>query len=191
MAIAVLVAALTTSLSVCIAHAEGLYREDSYRSLIADNKAYRVGDVLTVQVFENSTATSTADTGTRRKNALNASLTHGPKTVGQTGIGVDSDFDGGGTTQRTNRVLATISVTVREVFPNGELKVAGEQMLTVNEELQKVSLEGRVRPLDISEGNIVLSTRLADARITYLGEGDLAERSQRAWWRKFLDAVGF
>jgi flagellar L-ring protein precursor FlgH len=53
-----------------------------------------------------------------------------------------------------------------------------------------VSLEGRVRPQDISDGNVVLSTRLAEARITYLGEGELSQRQQRAWWRKLLDWVG-
>jgi flagellar L-ring protein precursor FlgH len=51
-------------------------------------------------------------------------------------------------------------------------------------------LDGRVRPQDISDGNLVLSTRLADARITYVGEGDLSDRARRAWWRRFLDAVG-
>jgi flagellar L-ring protein FlgH len=53
-----------------------------------------------------------------------------------------------------------------------------------------VTLEGRVRPQDISDGNVVLSTRLAEARITYLGEGEVSQRQQRAWWRKLLDWAG-
>ena len=101
------------------------------------------------------------------------------------------DFDGGGRTQRTSRLLTTVSVTVREVLPGGQLRIAGAQSLTVNEELQTVTLEGLVRPADISDGNVVLSTRIADARITYLGEGDVAERNRRPWWRKVLDTVGF
>lgn len=170
--------------------AESLYQEQSFRPLTSDNKAFRVGDLLTVQVFENSSATTSADTGTRRKNSLSADLGHRGNTVAQTGIGVGGDFDGGGKTQRTNRVLATLSVSVREILPNGELRVAGEQLLTVNDEPQKVTLEGRVRPLDISDGNIVLSTRLADARISYQGEGDIAERNRRPWWRNLLDFAG-
>lgn len=171
-------------------HAESLYQEQTYRPLTADNRAFRVGDVLTVQVFENSSATTSADTGTRRSNGLSAELSHRSGTVGQTGIGVSGSFDGGGRTQRTNRVLATLSVSVQEVLPNGDLRVAGEQLLTVNQEPQKVTLEGRVRPFDISDGNVVLSTRLADARISYVGEGDIAERNRRPWWRNLLDIMG-
>jgi flagellar L-ring protein FlgH len=172
------------------ATATSLYNESTFRPLTADNKAFRVGDILTVQVFENSSATTSADTGTRRKNNLNAELTHGTRRVAETGIAVGGDFDGGGRTQRANRVLITLSVSVKEVLPNGDLRVGGEQLLLVNEEQQKVTLEGRVRPQDVSDSNVVLSTRLADARITYLGEGEVSERQQRAWWRKLLDWVG-
>ncbi|MBN9053127.1 MAG: flagellar basal body L-ring protein FlgH, partial [Rhizobiales bacterium] len=84
----------------------------------------------------------------------------------------------------------SVTVTVTEVVPNRELRVAGEQLLTVNEELQKVNLEGRVRPQDISNGNVVLSTRLADARITYVGEGDVSERARRSAWRRIFDWLG-
>lgn len=176
-----------------LSHAQGvsLYDEKNYRPLTADNKAFRVGDVLTVQVFENSSASSSADTDTRRKNSLSADLSHRGETKAQTGVNVASDFDGGGHTQRANRLLVTLSVTVREVLPNGDLAVTGEQVLTVNQEPQRVTLEGRVRPVDVSDGNIVLSTRLADAKITYVGEGDIAERNQRPWWRKLLDWTGF
>lgn len=173
------------------AAAESLYQEGSFQPLTADNKAFRVGDSLTVQVFENSSATSSADTDTRRKNDLSGSVTHnGGKLVGQFGIGIAGDFDGGGRTQRTNRLLATLSVTVLEVLPNRDLRVAGEQQLMVNDELQKVNLEGRVRPQDISTGNVVLSTRLADARITYVGEGDVSDRARRSAWRRILDWLG-
>lgn len=167
-----------------------LYDEGTFRPLTGDRKARAVGDVLTVQVFESSSASTSADTGTRRKNNLNAELTHVARPVAETGIGVNGEFDGGGRTQRTNRVLITLSVTVREVLPNGDLRLAGEQTLLINQERQRVTLEGRVRPQDVSDSNMVLSTRLADARITYLGEGEVSERQQRAWWRKLLDWAG-
>lgn len=172
------------------ASAESLYREGSYRPLTADNKAFRVGDVLTVQVFENASATTSADTGTRRKNNLSADLTRNSGRSAGGSVGVSGDFDGGGRTQRSNRVLITLSVSVRDVLPNGDLLVGGEQLLVINDEQQKVVLEGRVRPHDVSDGNVVLSTRLADARISYHGEGALSERQQRAWWRKLFDWVG-
>lgn len=179
-------------LSTSAALAESLYQEGTFRPLTADNKAFQVGDSLTVQVFENSSATTSANTGTRRANDINGSVTQtGNRTVGQLGIGVTGEFDGGGRTQRANKLLATLTVTVLEVLPNKELRVAGEQLLTVNEELQKVNLEGRVRPQDISDGNVVLSTRLADARITYVGEGDVSDRARRSGWRRVFDWLGF
>ncbi len=170
--------------------AQSLYQESSFRPLTGDNKAFRAGDTLTVQVFENSAATTSAETGTRRNNSLSAQFNRNDRSSGQASLGIAGDFDGGGKTQRANRLLATLSVTVREVLANGDLKVAGEQLLVVNDEPQKVTLEGRVRPTDISDGNIVLSTRLADARISYLGEGDIAQRNRPAWWRNFLDWMG-
>lgn len=184
--------ALVVALSVLPpAFGESLYQEGSFRPLTADNKAFRAGDSLTIQVFENSSASTSANTGTKRSNDITGSVTHtGNRVVGQLGIGVSGEFDGGGRTQRANKLLATLTVTVQEVLPNGELKVAGEQLLTVNEELQKVNLEGRVRPQDISDGNVVLSTRLADARITYVGEGDVSDRTRRSGWRRILDWLG-
>lgn len=183
---------LVMSTAIAQVWAGSLYDAQTFKPLTADNKAFRIGDALTVQVFENSSATTSADTETRRKNDLNASaLSANGGNLAQAGLTVNGGFDGGGRTQRTNRLLATVSVTVQEVLPNGDLRIAGEQLLTVNEEQQKVNLEGRVRPQDISDGNIVLSTRLADARITYVGEGDVTERSKRGVWRQFLDWLGF
>jgi flagellar L-ring protein precursor FlgH len=171
--------------------AQQLYNEATYRALAGDRKALRVGDVITVQVYEQSSATTSTDTSTQRTNALNAGYAS-TRSGGQHGgsIAVGGSFDGGGTTQRANKLLVTLSVSVREVLPNGDLKLAGEQTLTVNEEQHKVSLEGRVRPQDVSGDNIVLSTRLADAHIEYLGDGDLSDRQKRGWWRKLLDALG-
>jgi len=171
--------------------AQSLYNESNYRALAGDNKAFRVGDVITVQVYENSSATSSADTSTQRTNNLSAaaSTLSGSRQLGGS-IGVAGNFGGGGKTQRANRLLATLSVNVQEILPNGDLKVSGEQLLTVNEEQHKVNLEGRVRPQDISSDNVVLSTRLADARIDYIGEGDLSERQKRGWWRKLVDWLG-
>ena len=88
-------------------------------------------------------------------------------------------------------MLATLTVNVTAVLPNGDLAIAGEQMLTVNDEKHKVKLSGRVRPQDVSGENAVLSTRIADARIDYVGDGDLTERQRRGWWRKVIDWLGF
>lgn len=178
-------------IQINVGMAASLYKEDTYRPLTGDSKAFRAGDLLTVQVFENSSAVTSADTGTRRKIGQSAELSHSGGKGGQASLGINGDFDGGGKTQRTSRLLATLSVTVKEVLPNGELKVAGEQLLTVNDEPQTVTLEGRVRPADVSNDNVVLSTRMADVKITYLGDGSIAERNRRPKWLSFLDWLGF
>ncbi|RAN48435.1 flagellar L-ring protein FlgH [Herbaspirillum rubrisubalbicans] len=190
------ISSLTLLLISCLpvwlpAHAESLYVEGSYRPLAGDNRAHQVGDLLTVQVFENSSASTTTDTSTQRTNKVSAGVSSllSSRQLGGS-ITQDGAFDGGGTTQRANKLLTTLSVTVREVLPNGDLKVSGEQLLMVNEEQHKVDLEGRVRPQDISSDNVVLSTRLADAHINYIGEGDLSDRQKRAWWRRIADWLG-
>lgn len=185
-----LTVAVFVMFAVQSAGARSLFDEASYRPLAGDNKAFRVGDVLTVQVFENSSASTSADTGTRRRNDLAAQLDRASGRGVGGKVSVNGEFEGGGRTERSNRVLITLGVTVREVMANGDLRVSGDQMLAVNGEQQRVTLEGRVRPADISDGNLVVSSRLADARITYVGEGELSQRQERAWWRKLLDWAG-
>lgn len=190
-ALRVVLLPLAVSLQAFGVCAESLYDAGTYRSLAGDHKAFRVGDLITVQVYEQSSASTSTDTTTQRNNALNFGLSSlsGSRQRGGS-INQAGTFDGGGTTQRANRLLATLSVSVREVMGNGDLRIAGEQLLTVNEEQHKVNLEGRVRAQDVSSDNVVLSTRLADAQIHYIGEGDLTERQRRGWWRKALDWLG-
>jgi len=183
--------AVSTLAWCAVAQAQtSLYDEQTFRPLTADNKAYRVGDVLTVQVLENSAATVNADTDTHRANAVSAELTRAHVPAVRVGVANAGEFDGGGRTVRAGKLLAQLSVTVRAVMPNGDMLVAGEQLLLINDEQQRINLEGRVRRQDISDTNVVLSSRLADAKITYVGEGELAERQRPAWWRKVMDWMG-
>lgn len=172
------------------ASADSLYKPQSFRALTSDRKAAGVGDLLTIQVFENATATTSADTATRRNAGARASLVRSSASPLRADLEAGGDFEGGGSTQRTNRFLTTVTVTVKEVLPNGDLRVEGQQVLSLNDERQTVAIQGRVRPVDISEGNVVLSTRLGDAKITLLGDGDLTERQRRAWWKRATDWLG-
>lgn len=184
-----IIAGAVLLVSVLSASAQSLYDEKTYRPVASDTRAYRVGDALTVQVLENSAATANADTGTRRRNELSADLTRAHVPAVTVGIGAGGEFDGGGRTARSGKLLAQLTATVQEVLPNGDLRIAGEQLLLINDEQQRINVEGRVRPQDISDTNVVISSRLADAKITYVGEGELAERQKPAWWRKVLDVV--
>lgn len=172
------------------AQADSLYKPHSFQALTSDRKAAAVGDVLTVQVVENSSATTTADTATRRSSGAGLAIDSTRGSSLHARLDAHGDFDGGGSTRRANRFLAALTVSVREVLPNGDLRVEGEQVLSLNEERQTVRVQGRVRRIDISEGNIVLSSRLADAQITLVGDGDLTERQRRSWWKRAIDWMG-
>jgi flagellar L-ring protein precursor FlgH len=123
---------------------------------------------------------------------VGATLVHG---VGS-GLSVGGDIrstnqlDGRGLTQRQGKVLAQLTVTVKGVAENGDLLIAGEQLLEINNERQQIKVEGRVRPHDISDVNTVLSTRIADAKISYVGDGDLADRQRPSWWHRLLTWFG-
>lgn len=171
--------------------AQSLYNENSFKPLIADYRAFRVGDSLTVQIVESAVATANADTGTSRSNQLAIDLS-GTRSRGlSVGAGMSGNFDGGGRTERAGRLMAQLTVSVQDVFPGGDLLIAGEQQLTINNETQRIKLTGRVRPNDISDSNIILSSRIASAEITYVGDGHISDRQKRAWWRDFVDWLGF
>jgi flagellar L-ring protein precursor FlgH len=173
-----------------IARAESLYHEETYRPLVGDNKAHHVGDTITVQIVENASATSSADSSGNRKNGVGFDYTdtiHRSRTLN---VQTNNDFDGHGTTERTGRLLAQIAVTVVAIQPNGDLRIAGEQLLEINREQQKIKLEGRVRPQDVANDNTVSSTRIAEARISYVGDGDVSLRTRPSWWHTLLTWLG-
>jgi flagellar L-ring protein precursor FlgH len=176
-------------LAIAPARADDLYSEKTFRPLASDKRAHLPGDVLTVLIYENSSAVTSADTTLQRSNdvALRASADHHAHAAA---VGASNDFNGGGTVQRQGKLLAQMSVSVTGVAPNGDLLVVGEQRLEINSDRQKIRVEGRVRPLDISDANTVLSSRLADAKISYLGDGDLSSRQRPGFWSRLFNWVG-
>lgn len=185
-------ASLTLSLALlgAASQAESLYDEKSFRPLASDKRAHLPGDALTVMIYENSSASTSADTSLQRKNEVGIQAA-GNQTAQHLSVGASNSFDGGGTVQRAGKLLAQITVTVVKTATNGDLWVAGEQLLEINSDQQKIRVEGRVRPLDISDGNSVMSYRLADAKISYLGDGDLASRQRPGFWSRLFVWAGF
>lgn len=166
-----------------------LYSDAQFQSLTADKRRFEVGEVLTIMAYENASATSSADTGTNRDSnvGVGVDLPNWKKSAGAT---VNNDFNGTGRTQRAGRLLAQITVLVREVLPNGDLTVGGEQLLEINGEKQTIRAEGRVRPRDVTENNMVLSSRLAEAKLAFVGDGVLGDSQRPRWWQKLLGLFG-
>jgi flagellar L-ring protein precursor FlgH len=167
------------------ASAESLYRDESFQSLTADRRAYRVGDALTVLVVENSSAASSADTTTEKRGGVGVAVTT-QSDEKRGNIDLTETFGGKGKIQRTGRLLATLTVSVTAIAPNGDLIVTGSQLIEVNEEKQHIQLEGRVRPVDVTETNTVLSSRIAEAKIAYVGAGLLGEKQRPGILTRFL-----
>jgi flagellar L-ring protein precursor FlgH len=179
------------------ARAEGLLERESYRPLVSDQRALRPGDNLTVLITESAVASTTAKTTTNKEGALSAAAavnaTRNGNAYGRAlsgSLDVTEEFKGGGTIERTGKLLARITVTVDAVEPNGMLAVHGEQDIVVNEERQRIAVAGRVRPQDIGTDNTVLSTRLSQARIEMSGQGLLAEKQKPGILTRFLSWLG-
>ncbi len=177
-----------------LVHADNLYQEQQFQSLFGDNRASRPGQTLTILVYENAKASASAGTTTGK----NADTSPGGKAAISTGLlgagnanwEMNESFQGKGQIQRTGNLVAQISVTVQSVDANGELHVKGEQIIEVNGEKQAISIEGRVRPQDISNTNTVLSSRLADAKIGYIGDGILAKGQRPGFLTRVLSWLG-
>jgi flagellar L-ring protein precursor FlgH len=158
--------------------AADLLKPAEFVPLTADQRGVKAGDIVTIVVVENSSASNSADISTDKNYSLSYDLqTLQPRREGlQASVG--DQLDGRGRVSRSGRMVAQLSVRVQEVYPNGDLLVRGEQELNLNGEKTRISIEGRLRARDISDGNVALSSRLADARIEYVGDGYLAERTR-------------
>lgn len=164
--------------------ADSLFDPVVYRPAAADRKAYQPGDVLTVLIYENATAQTSAGTTTEKSAGPSFKLRF-PHTSKDASIGMEEDFTGKGRIERSGKLLGTITVVVQSVEPNGDMNIRGEQLIEINDEKQAIKLEGRVRSTDVLENNTVVSARIANARISYVGDGILASR-QRPGFLSFL-----
>lgn len=158
--------------------ADDLYHRDTYQGLISDRRASHVGDIITILVYENSTASTTADTSTDTSVGIQGSVTTLKDTRHAPQLQLGDNYGGRGQVQREGRLLAQLSTTVTRVWPNGDLGVSGEQTINVNGERTHIRLGGRVRHEDISTANTVQSNRLADATIDYVGDGFVTDRTK-------------
>jgi flagellar L-ring protein precursor FlgH len=170
--------------------------------MFATSKAKSVGDIITIEIVESSSASNTASTNTGRTSSISGSVSNflglekkyqadhpflNP--FGKVDATLANSFDGKGTTARTGALTAYMSARVREVLPNGNLCIVGTREVTVNNERQIISLSGIVRPKDISPRNVVLSTYLSDAVIAYSGAGVLNDKQRPGWMARVLDNV--
>jgi flagellar L-ring protein precursor FlgH len=133
------------------------------------------GDTLTVVITENSTVSASAQTQTNKAESTSGTLSHAGITR-NLAVGIDTKGGGGGLIERTGKVVANLAVTVRAVDSRGNLLIHGEQDIEVNNERQRIALDGYVRAEDIGPDNTIPSFRVAGARIEFTGKGLLARQ---------------
>lgn len=155
-----------------------MFDESTYHSLVGATKAVQVGDLLTVVIQESASAASSTDLRSQRNFNVSAQLATPNSGTRAFSGGTGSNSDGTGTTERTGKLLAQVSVRVRDINSNGDLVVTGQQSLKINGEEQRITLSGVVRTRDIGDDNTVLSSRIADAHIRFDGAGFVADQAK-------------
>ncbi|MDG9930380.1 MULTISPECIES: flagellar basal body L-ring protein FlgH [Pseudomonas] len=161
-----------------LAGAQSLIDPDGYRALTGDRRGYQVGETLTVLVVESTNAESSAGTGADSQTAIGGGA-NTDSSSHQFSLRLTGNTDGIGQTRRRGQVRANVAVRIVEQLPEGLLRVSGVQAVTINDERQRIRVDGLVRPDDISYENTVFSYRLAEAQIDIVGDGVVADAQKQ------------
>ena len=164
-----------------------------YAPLYAGHRASAVGDPVTILLVENTTTSKSAGSKTERDGG--ASIT--PPTAGPLSFlnpdalkaSSQSSFKGQGNATQTSTLAGEVSVTIAEVRPNGTALLRGEKRLLLSQGQEWIQFSGIVRLADIDADNRVASSRVADARIEYAGNGSIARAGREGWLSKFFNII--
>jgi flagellar L-ring protein precursor FlgH len=173
--------------------ASGAIFGGSFTPLTSGGRAGQVGDILTIQLVERTSASKSSGSATQRDGDI--SLT--PPATGplsffnptDIGMGGGQQFKGQGNATQANTLSGEITVTVAAVYPNGTMLVRGQKLLTLNRGDEWVQISGLVRAIDIGTDNRIASTRIADATIRFTGKGDVARASRQGWLQRFFSMI--
>lgn len=187
------------SLMPPVQNSGAIYQAGYDMRLFEDNKAMRVGDILTIKFNELTQAKKADDlsTGKNTDVAVSAPTISGFALSALTGndakteLAAKRSFDGQGKADQSNSLSGDISVTVVELLPNGNLKIRGEKRVTLNQGDEYIRLSGIVRPIDIDPANTLSSDKVADATIMYIGEGAMADASKMGWLSRAINSPWF
>ncbi|MCP8896809.1 flagellar basal body L-ring protein FlgH [Shinella daejeonensis] len=169
---------------------------DQQAALFKDSRAFKVGDILTVNIRVNDRATFDNKTDRSRTNKSGMNFGIGGKgdhfgfgTEGNLTYGSSTDTKGDGKTERSERLNLLVAAVVTGVIENGNLLISGSQEVRVNHELRILNLAGIVRPQDVDANNMISYERIAEARISYGGRGRLTEVQQPPWGQQAVDLL--
>ncbi len=174
-----------------------IYRANTDMRLFEDQKANRVGDILTVRLAERTNASKASQTSVSKSTeatianpvVLGRPITHNGDPVFGGSLSGENTFDGAGASSQSNSLAGDITVTVVERLANGNLVIRGEKWVTLNQGREFIQLSGTIRPNDIETDNTLLSTRIANAQITYSSKGVMADANRMGFIARFFNSV--
>jgi flagellar L-ring protein FlgH len=169
------------------ASANSLWRTGA-RAFFNDQRAGRIGDILTVNIDIDDSAKTTNASASSRSSGTKMGVPHFLGLESTIGKILPSEFDpanaietnsatsnaGGGSVNRQEKISLTIAAVVTAILPNGNMVIQGTQEVRTNAELRQLTVAGIVRPEDISSANTIRHTQIAEARISYGGRGDIS-----------------
>lgn len=174
-----------------------LYSENRSLRLFTDTKARHIGDIITVVLQERTSSSKSSSVEVIKDNELGIDPAGTGTIFGQTPGGAlslgtnltaEREFTGEAEADQSNRLSGNISVTIVNRFPNGNLEIRGEKWVTLNRGDEFIRISGIIRPDDISPDNSITSNKIADARITYSGTGELSDSQQMGWLSRFFNS---
>lgn len=186
---------------VSAAHADSLWTSptNAEKSMYADRKAARKGDILTVVIAEQVAQSSSQSKKSGKSSSVDASVTSflfpnsgmgkHKGSLPVTGFSGSNDFSGSGEVSNTQSLTGRAAVLVADVLPNGNLVIEGARVITFSGETQYVVLHGIVRGDDVTSANTVASTNIADVRVEFISEGELTDAQKRGWLTKLVDRL--
>lgn len=173
------------------------------RGFFKDQRASRIGDILTVNITINDKAALENSSSRTRSSAENAGVTQlaglanevtkllsgGATPENLVDLDSQSSSQGSGSVDRAEALETTVAAVITQVLPNGNLVIEGKQEIRVNFEVRELVIAGIVRPEDISNTNEISSDKIAEARISYGGRGQLTDVQQPRYGQQFLDIL--
>ncbi|VVE66090.1 flagellar L-ring protein [Pandoraea anapnoica] len=170
-----------------------------YQSTTATNwfetpVAHRIGDLLTIAVSENSTGTSKSQSDTSRNASMTAksAKADGADSVLERWFNIGqqaSSFKGNGTNTSSSAMTGTIAVAIVEVLPNGAYVVGGEKQVMQGRNMETFRFTGVVNKFDISPANVVASSKVGQAKVARVDDGQVADGSNGGWLQTILLGV--
>ncbi len=173
-----------------------IYRAGPGLNLYSDRRARDVGDLLTIHLIENTNAQTSATTQVDKTsevtmaapNIAGAPLTYNGRDLLSASVKGDRGFNGNGKSAQSNRLQGSVTVTVIQRLPNGNLVVQGQKNMRLNQGDELVQIQGIVRAADIAPDNSIPSSKVAEARIAYGGRGAIAQSNSMGWLGRFFNS---